>query len=253
MYKRQVLYRHSDNAMTFHTNTGAERLRIDSSGRLLVGLTSGIHGDEFLSVQGTSNSILGIKTPNTTQSGILAFHDTGGTFRGRVQYDHDTDNLRFFAADGERGRFLAGGGLTFNGDTAAANALDDYEEGSWTATVLGGASGLTNDTTNNRYVKIGSMVFITYEIHTLTSPNSNTLEIGGLPYQITTGREGTGSCMSNHIAYGTNRTMISTYVYSGYTKFRWYTSGNATSWAAINGTQFTTSGAIIGSFAYHTA
>ena len=47
-YMGRVLYRHSDNAMTFHTNTGAERLRIDSSGRLLVGLTSGIHGDEFL-------------------------------------------------------------------------------------------------------------------------------------------------------------------------------------------------------------
>jgi hypothetical protein len=32
----------------------------------------------------------------------------------------------------ERMRILAGGGLTFNGDTAAANALDDYEEGTWT-------------------------------------------------------------------------------------------------------------------------
>ena len=30
----------------------------------------------------------------------------------------------------ERARILAAGGLTFNGDTAAANALDDYEEGS---------------------------------------------------------------------------------------------------------------------------
>ena len=30
-------------------------------------------------------------------------------------------------------RILSGGGLTFNGDTAAANALNDYQEGTWTA------------------------------------------------------------------------------------------------------------------------
>ena len=29
-------------------------------------------------------------------------------------------------------RILAGGGLTFGGDTAQANALDDYEEGTFT-------------------------------------------------------------------------------------------------------------------------
>ena len=31
----------------------------------------------------------------------------------------------------EKIRILANGGLTFNGDTAQANALDDYEEGSF--------------------------------------------------------------------------------------------------------------------------
>ena len=29
---------------------------------------------------------------------------------------------------------LSSGGITFNGDTASANALDDYEEGTWTPT-----------------------------------------------------------------------------------------------------------------------
>ena len=31
-------------------------------------------------------------------------------------------------------RFQNNGGFSFNGDTAAANALDDYEEGTWTPT-----------------------------------------------------------------------------------------------------------------------
>ena len=34
-------------------------------------------------------------------------------------------------------------GITFNGDTAEANALDDYEEGTWTPTVVGGTQAVT--------------------------------------------------------------------------------------------------------------
>ena len=43
-------------------------------------------------------------------------------------------DIRFTNIGGsaERMRILSGGGVTFNGDTAAANALDDYEEGTWT-------------------------------------------------------------------------------------------------------------------------
>ena len=32
----------------------------------------------------------------------------------------------------EKARILESGGIAFNGDTAAANGLDDYEEGTWT-------------------------------------------------------------------------------------------------------------------------
>ncbi len=57
-------------------------------------------------------------------------------------------------------------GLLFNGDTAAANTLDDYETGTWTPTVTG--SGLYSEgtfTTNNfKYKKIGSVVNISGEI-----------------------------------------------------------------------------------------
>ena len=58
------------------------------------------------------------------------------------------------------------GGLLFGSDTAAANNLDDYEEGNWTAT-LNGHSSPTNVATNNpttsrtatgHYRKIGSYV-----------------------------------------------------------------------------------------------
>jgi hypothetical protein len=48
-------------------------------------------------------------------------------------------------------------GLTFNGDTAAANALDDYEEGTFTpAITTTGTLGYSNQT--GTYTKVGTLV-----------------------------------------------------------------------------------------------
>jgi hypothetical protein len=61
----------------------------------------------------------------------------------------------------EEMRLLPGGGLTFNGDTAQANALDDYEEGTWTPTIRENGSGAAWDTiaaNNGYYTKIGDCV-----------------------------------------------------------------------------------------------
>jgi hypothetical protein len=70
-------------------------------------------------------------------------------------------------------------GLTFNGDTAAANALDDYEEGTWTPTVIAGGSISTNKAT---YTKIGRTVFY-YAYVSVTTPNDTSqFSLGGLPY-----------------------------------------------------------------------
>ena len=59
-------------------------------------------------------------------------------------------------------RILSSGGITFNGDTAAANALDDYEEGSFSPTITGetGAFTTTGQATVGRYVKIGDFVHL---------------------------------------------------------------------------------------------
>lgn len=61
----------------------------------------------------------------------------------------------------ERMRLLSGGGLTFNGDTAAANALDDYEFGDYDITLTPSSSGsITVNPNENKasYVKIGNFV-----------------------------------------------------------------------------------------------
>jgi hypothetical protein len=54
-------------------------------------------------------------------------------------------------------RMLAGsGGIQFNGDTAAANALDDYEEGTWTPDIVFGSWSF--GVRSGFYTKIGNLV-----------------------------------------------------------------------------------------------
>jgi len=50
------------------------------------------------------------------------------------------------------------GGIQFNGDTAAANALDDYEEGTWTPAVPG--TSMTYNAQIGVYTKVGNLVYI---------------------------------------------------------------------------------------------
>ena len=96
---------------------------------------------------------------------------TGGTQRALVD---STGYLR-----------LAGAGIQFNGDTAAANALDDYEEGTWTPDLQfgGGNTGITYAQQKGQYTKIGNRVYFTCYFY-LTSKGTSTgqAHVQGLPY-----------------------------------------------------------------------
>ena len=83
---------------------------------------------------------------------------------------------------------MSSGGLTFNGDTAAANALDDYEEGTWTPVVkYGGAGGTAYSlgSTLATYTKIGRVVYFSVELE-ITNPSASNdgsdINVSGLPY-----------------------------------------------------------------------
>jgi len=85
----------------------------------------------------------------------------------------------------ERMRILHSGGLTFNGDTAAANALNDYEEGTWTPalTVAGDTSGITYVSRSGAYVKIGELVYAEGDIQLLNKgSNSGSVKIDDFPF-----------------------------------------------------------------------
>ena len=72
-------------------------------------------------------------------------------------------------------------GLKFNGDTAAANALDDYEEGTWTPTILGGTLTISS-ITKATYTKIGNVVTIQGYVNLNNDGNNTHCVISGLPF-----------------------------------------------------------------------
>jgi hypothetical protein len=91
------------------------------------------------------------------------------------------------ASPSEKLRILAGGGITFNGDTAAANALDDYEEGTWTPVVADASSGGNTSASvfTGDYTKVGNLVFVNcslVDIDTTGLTAGNDLYIQGLPF-----------------------------------------------------------------------
>ena len=81
---------------------------------------------------------------------------------------------------------VGSGGITFNGDTAAANALDDYEEGTWTPTITGYSSGSTQtySSQSGKYTKIGNMVYAHFYVALSSKGNisGNYVFLEGFPF-----------------------------------------------------------------------
>ena len=84
----------------------------------------------------------------------------------------------------EKMRILTTGGVTFNGDTAQANALDDYEEGTFLPEVRGTTSAGTASYSHRhgQYVKVGHLVHIQMYLAWTGGTGTGNLEIHNLPF-----------------------------------------------------------------------
>jgi hypothetical protein len=237
------IFNRSNNALTFGTNN-AERARIDSSGRLLVGTSTArsnlFSGGWFPTLQietstngGRGLSILNNRTDdngpqltfgkangsavgsvdvvaNGNTVGAISFTGSDGTnfvqgaritgevdgtpgandMPGRLVFSTTSDGS---ASPVERLRItstgqvrLAGAGITFNGDTAAANELDDYEEGTFTPTVVGTttAGTATYSAQAGKYTKVGDLVTFTVYVSWSAGTGAGDLKINGLPFTV---------------------------------------------------------------------
>ena len=188
--------------LAFLTN-GAERMRITSAGNVGIGTSSpeaklDIKGEALAGSVGMF--IENISGSTLNNSADIYFGTWGGsTIAGvtnarisavNVNAGNAESNIDFYtyngASSGKRVS-ITSNGLTFNGDTAAANALDDYEEGTWTMGLSfgGNAVGVTASAFTGTYTKIGRKVSVTGALF-LTSKGSSTgaARITGLPFTI---------------------------------------------------------------------
>ena len=78
------------------------------------------------------------------------------------------------------------GGIQFNGDTAAVNALDDYEEGTWTPAL--NWNNVTYTLQQGKYTRIGNRVFFNINLVWSANDASNVTSIS-LPFASTSANE----------------------------------------------------------------
>ena len=153
-------------------------------------------------------------------------HPNGG---GDLAFAVDTaiDAANWVAGD-EKLRVRKDGGITFNGDTAAANALNDYEEGTWSAViedVSGNASA--SSPSSPLYIKIGKQVTVIVQFSNFSTTGltgTESLRITGLPF--TANGSSAGSSIVNYLtsnsATGTNN--VNSYIANNSTYISIYES-----------------------------
>jgi hypothetical protein len=123
-----------------------------------------------------------------------------------------------FSANGTEMARINGNGLTFNGDTAAANALDDYETGTWTPVISfsTGTTGITYTEQTGNYIKVGNLVTLYCSV-VLSAKGTSTggVRIANLPFTPVNSAPGVFS-MNKNITYSGTLSYYSPATHFGY-------------------------------------
>jgi len=236
-------------SLIFNTTSAgsiAERMRIDSSGNLLVGkdaIDSNVAGFEVDSdgkIAATRDgSQVAIFNRLTSDGDIAVFRKDGttvgsiGTEGGDLAIGNDdagiqfvngnehfrpfsmasnasTDGLMDIGSSSKRFKDLYLSGGAYLGGTGAANHLDDYEEGTWTPTITDATNNATMGASNfGQYTKIGRLVICQMYVET-TSLGSiaagSAVYVSGWPFSI--GKTGGAvASQASGLAIGANQSL----------------------------------------------
>ena len=121
---------------------------------------------------------------HTTMSQIegVKANNTDTNYEGAIKFStrHNLGNMV------EKAR-IGLNGLSFQGDTAAANCLDDYEEGTWTPTVIRSSAGYSGsyNAQVGIYTKIGRLVHLAFSVDIQNfSGGGGHVGLAGLPFTV---------------------------------------------------------------------
>jgi hypothetical protein len=177
------------NAASFIANTGVTGATRSTTG-LILGSSYG------------ANSYASAALNVNCNSGSGSFEFLTGTGTG-------VPTAKFTVSNAGNATFAGTADITngvYIGGSAAANLLDDYEEGTWTPAISGdGTAGTyTNGTTQATYTKIGRMVTVNFGIGSFSTATGGTgnLRITGLPFTKTAGQSPTGSVWFSSVNTG---------------------------------------------------
>ena len=119
----QLEYNHNTDALSIYT-AGSSAMRIDSSGRLMLGTTTeGYSSGDDLTIATSGHTGITLRS-GTTSEGAVYFSDAtsgGGEYVGSLVYSHNTNNMLFTANGAERFRIESDGDLKF-GDQSSSTA-----------------------------------------------------------------------------------------------------------------------------------
>jgi hypothetical protein len=211
------LYAPAANTLALATG-GAERIHLSSIGvavpdKLFIGQTKAISGSTTQAAEFNGSVVINSKTagaggkavlefshltsnPAVTRGGAAVSSEAAGPYTAGTLITYDADLVLSSAIDGavtEGARLTSSGylrmaagtkGIQFNGDTAAANALNDYEEGTFTPTVIGAttAGTATYAAQVGTYIKIGKLVWMSLTLNWSAGTGAGDLQITGLPF-----------------------------------------------------------------------
>ena len=117
-----LTYDHSTNSMQFRT-ADAERMRIDSSGRLLLGVTSASHAsanaDDLCIGSNTSSTERGL-TFGSTLAATIRWADAEQSGAGIIEYVHTDNRMTFTTNNAERMRIDSSGKLLVGANSTSA-------------------------------------------------------------------------------------------------------------------------------------
>ena len=159
----------------------SEKMRINDSGSLIVGGTSyGAAGTFSVAQNGSFRNVLASGTAQDTLIGAIS----GSSNSFQMTTDASNNQTYKFHNGSVVTARIDSDGLKFMNDTAAANALDDYEEGNWIPTVTytnGGGATLSEQL--GFYTKVGNQVHAQAAItFSAQGGGSGNVRINGLPF-----------------------------------------------------------------------